>query len=118
MEVLLRRVRSAEQLRPRFRYMNVAPCCACSCCTSVDSETEERCLVTIPEQHGRPAQTPYIGVDSDDRCADNELWVSVEGSPYQVRKRIERGMLAQTLKPIFTNPGRQEFLLVGTVGGL
>lgn len=51
-----------------------------------DSITEEQCLVTIPAVHGLPSSTPFTGnLDAEDTCSPEEIWVTLEGSPYQVR---------------------------------
>eukprot|EP00904_Undaria_pinnatifida_P004196 jgi/Undpi1/13778/HiC_scaffold_9.g03429.m1 len=48
------------------------------------SASEERCLVTIPAEHGLEPSTPYIGsLEPGDTCGTNDIWVTLEGSPYQ-----------------------------------
>ncbi|CAM9185776.1 unnamed protein product [Hapterophycus canaliculatus] len=46
--------------------------------------SEERCLVTVPAEHGLPPATPYAGgFVPDGICGSGEIWVTLEGSPYQ-----------------------------------
>ncbi|CAM9195598.1 unnamed protein product [Ectocarpus fasciculatus] len=48
------------------------------------ASSEHRCLVTIPAEHGLPAATPYAGgFAPEDVCASDDIWVTLEGSPYQ-----------------------------------
>lgn len=52
---------------------------------SADSKSEERCLFTIPAEHGLDPMTPFVGnLDAADECATNDIWVTLEGSPFQV----------------------------------
>ncbi|CBJ27933.1 conserved unknown protein [Ectocarpus siliculosus] len=48
------------------------------------ASSEQRCLVTIPAEHGLPPATPYAGGFAPEGiCASDDIWVTLEGSPYQ-----------------------------------
>eukprot|EP00903_Cladosiphon_okamuranus_P009173 g8761.t1 len=49
------------------------------------AKSEHMCLVTIPAEHGLPPSTPYIGgfAPEGGSCEEGDLWVTLEGSPYQ-----------------------------------
>ncbi len=50
--------------------------------------SDQRCLVTVPAEHGLPPGTPFVGSfePAAGACPGrDDIWVTLEGSPYQVR---------------------------------
>lgn len=57
------------------------------------AKSEQQCVFTIPAEHGLPPSTPYTGgFEEGGACEDGDIWVTLEGSPYQVRYIAISGM--------------------------